>query len=142
MWRRKKDNTDWSLVESWTDVNLGEQLRAGTVPQFPHCDSAVLHAPGECEYCDKHEEWQILRHMWGINYTGHNDPTKQQCPAEKHRSLANIEAWGGNVPTQNGQYAPVVDPAELAATADRLLELLEQIQASQAISSDRQDQGS
>jgi hypothetical protein len=39
--------------------------------QFPHCDQRVLHSPGECEYCDRHPEWQALREAWGIAYTGH-----------------------------------------------------------------------
>lgn len=67
-------------------------------PRFPHCDSAVLHAPGECEFCDLHPDWQWLREHWGINFTGHNDPKKSKCPAETRRSLAIINRWGGNVP--------------------------------------------
>lgn len=27
-------------------------------PQMPHCDAYVLHAPGVCEYCDRHPDWQ------------------------------------------------------------------------------------
>ena len=144
--KRKKDDTDWTLVESWTDVNLQEELRNGEV-QFPHCDSSVLHAPGECEYCDRHKDWQILRHMWGINFTGHKDPTKIPCPAERFRTTESIESWGGNVPVQNGQYAPRVDPQEIAETTERLLALLERIQNSKAtledeISLDLPDQDS
>lgn len=41
------------------------------IAQFPHCDQRILHAPGECEYCDGHPEWQALREAWGIAYTGH-----------------------------------------------------------------------
>lgn len=41
------------------------------IRQFPHCDARILHAPGECEYCDLHPEWQELRKMWGIAFTGH-----------------------------------------------------------------------
>lgn len=40
--------------------------------QFPHCDARVLHAPGECEYCDRHADWQELRQAWGIAFTGHS----------------------------------------------------------------------
>lgn len=39
--------------------------------RFPHCDQRVLHAPGECEFCDMHSEWQELRKAWGISFTGH-----------------------------------------------------------------------
>jgi len=41
------------------------------IGQFPHCDQRVLHALGECEYCDRHPEWQALREAWGIAFTGH-----------------------------------------------------------------------
>ena len=40
-------------------------------PQFPHCDSRILHRPSECEFCDQHPEWQALRKAWGIAFTGH-----------------------------------------------------------------------
>lgn len=39
--------------------------------RFPHCDQRILHAPGECEFCDQCPEWQLLREAWGIAYTGH-----------------------------------------------------------------------
>lgn len=39
---------------------------------FPHCDSRILHAPeDDCEYCNRHPEWQRLREAWGIAFTGH-----------------------------------------------------------------------
>jgi len=38
--------------------------------QFPHCDPRILHAPGECEFCDDRPEWQQLRTGWGIAFTG------------------------------------------------------------------------
>lgn len=66
--------------------------------QLPHCDSAILHAPGKCEYCDRHPDWQELRQSWGINYTGESDPEKLPCPAETRRSLETINRWGGNRP--------------------------------------------
>lgn len=66
--------------------------------QFPHCDSRVLHRPKECEYCDDHPEWQALRILYGINFTGENDPLKSPCPAEARRAAATINKWGGNVP--------------------------------------------
>lgn len=40
------------------------------IPTFPHCDQRVLHAPGECEFCDACPEWQALRKAWGIAFTG------------------------------------------------------------------------
>jgi hypothetical protein len=66
--------------------------------QFPHCDPRVLHAPGACEFCDMHPDWQELRRMWNINFTGHYDPEKMQCPAEAERPFDVIEMWSGNRP--------------------------------------------
>lgn len=78
------------------------------IPQFPHCDSRVLHAPNECQYCDRHPEWQELRKTWGISFTGHSyknnklakdeyGDTLQPCPAEAARGMESINGWGGNV---------------------------------------------
>lgn len=69
-----------------------------TIRQFPHCDQRVLHAPGECEFCDRHMDWQELRVAWGIAFTGWEpDENELPCPATKARSLNKINAWGGNV---------------------------------------------
>jgi len=84
------------------DINaMGFGVPQPTISQFPHCDQRVLHAPGHCQYCDAHPDWQELREAWGINFTGGNDPTKMTCPAEKERPLGIINHWGGNVPTEN-----------------------------------------
>lgn len=64
--------------------------------QFPHCDMGVLHAPGRCEYCDRHPKWQKLRVAWNVNFTGESDPNKTTCPATQRRPVASIEAWPGN----------------------------------------------
>lgn len=76
------------------------------IPQFPHCDSRVLHKPGECEFCDQHEEWQALREAWGIAFTGHSGEVVENeygnkmlpCPAEFNRGMESINGWHGNVP--------------------------------------------
>lgn len=62
----------------------------------PHCDQRVLHAPGECVYCDKYPDHQELRSVWGLNFTGHREPGKLVCPAEQRRPIDLIEAWFGN----------------------------------------------
>jgi hypothetical protein len=81
---------------------------------FPHCDSKVLHRPGECRFCDARPDWQELRRVWGIAYTGHSEETtpgwdhdgnlvekpKIPCPSEWDRPVERIHAWYGNVPTQ------------------------------------------
>ena len=67
--------------------------------QFPHCDQRVLHSPGECEYCDRHPEWQALRIAWGIAFTGYEpEGTELPDPATAARGLKSINSWGGNVP--------------------------------------------
>lgn len=65
---------------------------------FPHCDQRVLHAPGECEFCDQYSDWQALRSAWGICFTGKPESGKLPCPAEMARPLATINRWGGNTP--------------------------------------------
>jgi hypothetical protein len=70
------------------------------IGQAPHCDSRVLHAPGECQYCDQLPLWQALRVLWGICFTGYEpDLAKKElpCPATVHRPLELINRWGGNI---------------------------------------------
>jgi hypothetical protein len=70
-----------------------------TIHQFPHCDSRVLHAPGECEFCDHHADWQELRVAWGIAFTGWEpEGNELPCPSQQARSLETINKWNGNVP--------------------------------------------
>lgn len=69
----------------------------GRIPQFPHCDQRVLHAPGECVYCDKHSDWQALRAAWGIAFTGWEpEGTELPCPADHARGNATVNKWRGN----------------------------------------------
>lgn len=70
---------------------------------YPHCDSRVLHAPDECEYCDLHPDWQRERITHGVAFTGHA-PTEGQvpCPADVARppdTPSDHRRWGGNKPT-------------------------------------------
>lgn len=69
--------------------------------EFPHCDQRILHAPGECEYCDCYPFWQRLREAWGIAFTGHiPDPDSDtlMCPADYARDPDVYNAWPGNTP--------------------------------------------
>lgn len=83
------------------DVSLG---------QFPHCDELVLHAPGECEYCDRHPDWQALRELWGVAFSGH-DPQgwESPCPSEMRRPRETIILWAGNVAKPEGWVGQVFD---------------------------------
>ncbi len=76
------------------------------LPQFPHCDQSVLHAPSECRFCDLHPDWQALRIAWGIAFTGHdpqplykNGPMQAPCPSDYRRGTGQAHTWGGNRPT-------------------------------------------
>lgn len=63
--------------------------------QFPHCDTRVLHAPGECEYCDRRSEWQELREAWGIAYTGH--PPRAGLPRCRRPMNETFPGYGPGV---------------------------------------------
>lgn len=95
---------------------------------FPHCDQRILHTKGECRYCDGYPEWQKLREVWGIAFTGHPpgivstygadsglvvrtftttvDPRRDRgrlpCPADFNRPAdtgSDHRRWAGNVAT-------------------------------------------
>lgn len=70
---------------------------------IPHCDSRILHAPGECAYCDGRPEWQQERLRMCIAFTGHAPlPGQDPCPADESRppnSPADHRRWAGNKPT-------------------------------------------
>lgn len=76
------------------------------VAAFPHCDQSVLHAPSECHFCDKYPQWQELRRLWGIAFTGHepqrlykNGPWEAPCPSDYRRGIGGAHNWHGNRPT-------------------------------------------
>lgn len=72
------------------------QLSEIKTPQFPHCDQRILHAPGECEFCDLHPDWQLLRQLWGICFTGYEpEGAELPCPADHARGDKH-KLWGGN----------------------------------------------
>jgi len=73
-----------------------QQRESDPIGQFPHCDQRILHAPTECEYCDRHANWQELRIAWGIAFTGY-EPEGQElpCPADHARGDKH-KLWGGN----------------------------------------------
>ena len=68
-----------------------------TFETFPHCDARILHAPGECKYCDMKPDWQMLRQSWSIAFTGYTPEGKElPCPADYARGDAH-KNWIGNV---------------------------------------------
>jgi hypothetical protein len=66
---------------------------------FPHCDDLILHAPGECEFCDMYPERQQERIVKGVNFTGHNT-ANYPCPSIARRGgpmhSARRDLWHGN----------------------------------------------
>lgn len=81
------------------DVDLGA---------FPHCDQRILHGPSDnCEFCDRHPDWQALREAWGIAFTGYEPVvdaehpwlSQVRCPSEAGRPIEVINRWPGNRPS-------------------------------------------
>ncbi len=73
---------------------------------YPHCDQNVLHAPGECRYCDMYPDRQRERVDQKINFTGQSDPEKAVCPAEVVRPASTIHQWGGYRPVKSTEPIP------------------------------------
>lgn len=70
-----------------------------TSGSFPHCDEFVLHAPGECVYCDRHPDWQDARIRYHIAFTGRGTgkaSNLRPCPSEVLRPVEKINRWPGN----------------------------------------------
>lgn len=78
---------------------MDEKSAYALLGQFPHCDAAILHKPGDCEYCDRHPEWQAMRIATRTNFSGETDPAKAPCPSAHHRTARTAHAWPGNRPT-------------------------------------------
>lgn len=73
------------------------------LPQFPHCDSLILHSPGVCEYCDRHPDWQALRSAQGIAFSDTSEEEIRAndlipCPSTVKRPAEVRDQWYGNVP--------------------------------------------
>jgi hypothetical protein len=89
---------------------MGDDYRERFPLGAPHCDARILHAPGECEYCDGYPDWQMCRERWGIAFTGHEPkPGQHPCPADVARppgSDSDHRTWGGNRPTNPGSDIP------------------------------------
>lgn len=71
----------------------------------PHCDASVLHAPGECVYCDHYPDWQAYRRLARIAFTGQppgGDADLAPCPSDYRRGRAGAHVWGGNQPQPPG----------------------------------------
>lgn len=77
---------------------MDEREAYGILGTLPHCDGRVLHPPKVCKFCDEHPDWQALRVLYRINFTGEEDPGKTPCPSLRDRPLETVHAWPGNQP--------------------------------------------
>lgn len=65
---------------------MDEGVIDGKYYEFPHCNSEVLHAPGECHYCDHYPQRQAVHSASGTPFT----------PLEAN-------GWSGNVAVKAGE---------------------------------------
>lgn len=71
----------------------------------PHCDQRILHEPGSCWACDLYPDWQKLRELWGIAFTGAPTSGDMPDPADYHRppgSLSDHRQWPNNRADKEG----------------------------------------
>lgn len=64
-----------------------EQYVAVTRGKAPHPDPTVLHPPGVCEACDHRAEWQTLREIWGLPFTGQLTPATPEVATRFNRDV-------------------------------------------------------
>lgn len=89
------------IYRGWANANTALSAHSTARPMFtpPHCDPRVLHAPGECTYCDAQPLAQDLRRWWGIAFTGHGPEVDElPCPSNTLRDQETIDRWPGNRP--------------------------------------------
>lgn len=86
---------------AWNNWVTG-RLDSGKDRTIPHCDSRILHAPEECEYCAR-PAWTAERRKLKLAFTGHAPVDGESpCEADAARpagSSADHRRWGGNKPT-------------------------------------------
>lgn len=84
---------------------------------YPHCDFRVLHAPGTCDFCDEHPDWQEERVQKMIAFTNQKFPfdrrVEHPCPSTLYREPDKINAWVGNRPFIGRKFEQDDDEAGL-----------------------------
>lgn len=80
-----------------------EEVDYDSFPQFPHCDSLILHRPGTCEFCDRHPDWQQYREHAGLAFSNDSEEYIREhrlvpCPSTSRRTAEVRDRWPGNVP--------------------------------------------
>jgi len=95
-WRKKHAPTpedDAELIDQLDDRAMYQEAPESA---FPHCDGLILHAPGECGYCDEYPRAQADRLRNHVSFTGASRFGWRICPSEERRHLEKIEKWPGN----------------------------------------------
>lgn len=93
-----------------------------------HCDSRVVHGPGECEYCDHYPDLQAQRILDGVAFTGHlPKPGQRPCPADEARppgSPSDHARWGGNRPKRPTARRPELHIVQAKEIREELEEIV------------------
>ena len=108
----------------WVEVaDASASAPVATRAFAPHCDARILHAPGECRYCDAYPDWQEARATQRIAFSGHPTPEcGSPCPADAAVAAGlrgDYTRWGGNVARPEGAPVP---PSWAAENFQRALE--------------------
>lgn len=61
--------------------------------QYPHCNTEVLHAPGQCKYCDKYPDWQQVRIKKGEPFANDDDTMWHGNVAKPEYNVQLDESW-------------------------------------------------
>lgn len=99
---------------TWTKAKAKEpSVASAPLPRrafAPHCDARILHAPGECRYCDAYPDWQQARATQRIAFSGHPTPEGgSPCPADAAVAAGlrgDYTRWGGNVARPDEETTP------------------------------------
>lgn len=87
-----------SIPRDYTEADWDYWRRQESGAIYPHCNSAVLHAPGECAVCDLYPVRQSARLSGYVAFTGHEPlPSQQPCPADVQFPGRYGRVWRGNV---------------------------------------------
>lgn len=90
-WKRLHPQPDWMYEALYTGLLPKGETEPAYRAFAPHCDALTLHKPGDCRYCDKYPEAQLLRLDRGVPFSG-----EPGAPDALFRPAEAITRWGGN----------------------------------------------
>lgn len=121
----RRPNVDEKRPRLWVEKLWDKEITDAEIPKFvtnghehrwPHCDARILHAVGECEYCDMAKDLQSERETLDVSNTGKTN-RRWPCPADLARKPEQYNAWSGNRP----------ENAEAKVARNRWLQELERL---------------